>query len=38
MKFRYSVDESFDIGWDSGSPVSEEYSWRTSHGGNIEKI
>src|SRR5262249_14355216 len=25
MKFRYSLDESFDIGCDSASPVSEEY-------------
>jgi hypothetical protein len=25
MKFRYSIDESFDIGGDSASAVSEEY-------------
>jgi hypothetical protein len=39
MKFRYSLDESFDIGFDSASPVSEEYKARTQFtGGNIEKV
>jgi hypothetical protein len=39
MKFRYSLDESFDIGWDTASPVSEEYKVRAQFtGGNIEKV
>jgi hypothetical protein len=39
MKFRYSADESFDIGWDSASPVSEEYKAHAQFtGGNIEKV
>jgi hypothetical protein len=39
MKFRYSVDESFDIGCDSASPVSEEYKAHAqSTVGNIEKV
>lgn len=25
MKFRYTLDESFDIGRDTASPASEEY-------------
>ena len=29
-KFCYSFDEGFDIGRDSGSPVSEEYKARTN--------
>jgi hypothetical protein len=39
MKFRYSLDESFDIGRDSASPVSEEYKAGAQFtGGNIEKV
>jgi arylsulfatase len=39
MKFLYSVDESFDIGCDSASPVSEEYKARAHFtGGIIEKV
>jgi len=39
MKFRYSVDESFDIGRDSASPVSEEYKTGAQFTGeNIEKV
>ena len=37
--FRYSADESFDIGRDSASPVSEEYKAGAQFtGGNIEKV
>jgi hypothetical protein len=39
MKFRYSLDESFEIERDSGSPVSDEYKAGAQFtGGNIEKI
>ena len=38
-KFCYSFDEGFDIGRDSGSPVSEEYKAGTQFtGGNIERV
>ena len=38
-KFDYSFDEGFDIGRDSGSPVSEEYKAGTQFtGGNIERV
>lgn len=38
MKFRYSLDESFDIGLDSASAVSEEYKSRAEFTGRIEKV
>jgi hypothetical protein len=38
-KFRYSLDESFDIGRDSASPVSEEYEAGAQFsGGVIERV
>ena len=38
-KFCYSFDEGFDIGRDSGSPVSEEYKAGAQFtGGNIERV
>jgi hypothetical protein len=38
-KFRYSLDESFDIGRDSASPVSEEYKAGAQFsGGVIERV
>jgi hypothetical protein len=38
-KFRYSLDESFDIGRDSASPVSEEYKASAQFsGGIIERV
>ena len=38
-RFRYSLDESFDIGRDSASPVSEEYKAGARFtGGNIERV
>lgn len=38
-KFCYSFDEGFDIGRDSGSPVSEEYKAGSLFtGGNIERV
>jgi arylsulfatase len=38
-KFCYSFDEGFDIGRDSGSPVSEEYkAGALFTGGNIERV
>jgi hypothetical protein len=38
-KFRYSLDESFDIGRDSASPVSEEYKAGAQFtGGIIERV
>lgn len=38
-KFRYSLDESFDIGRDSASPVSEEYEAGAQfRGGIIERV
>ena len=38
-RHRYSLDEGFDVGRDSGSPVSEEYKAGTQFtGGNIEKV
>src|SRR5215467_3725912 len=39
IKARYSLDEGFDIGRDSGSPVTEEYKPGMQFtGGNIEKV
>jgi arylsulfatase A-like enzyme len=38
VKFRYSLDESFDIGLDSASAVSEEYKSRAEFTGRIEKV
>jgi len=39
LKLRYSFGESFDIGRDSASPVSEEYKAGAQFtGGNIEKV
>jgi hypothetical protein len=38
-KFHYSLDESFDIGRDSASPVSEEYKAGAQFaGGTIERV
>ena len=38
-KFRYSLDEGFDIGRDSASPVSEEYKAGAQFtGGIIERV
>jgi arylsulfatase len=38
-KFRYSLDESFDIGGDSASPVTQEYKAGAQFtGGHIEKV
>jgi len=39
IKYRYSLDESFDIGRDSASPVSEEYKGGAQFtGGTIDKV
>jgi len=39
VKFRYSADESFDIGRDSASPVTDEYKAGSEFtGGNIERV
>ena len=39
VKFRYSADESFDIGRDSASPVTDEYKAGAEFtGGNIERV
>ncbi|MGC2574657.1 MAG: hypothetical protein WA364_24350, partial [Candidatus Nitrosopolaris sp.] len=39
IKFRYSADESFDIGRDSAPPISEEYKPGVQFtGGNIERV
>jgi len=39
VKFRYSADECFDIGRDTGSPVTDEYKAGAQFtGGNIEKV
>lgn len=39
VKFRYSADESFDVGHDTGSPVTDEYKAGAQFtGGNIEKV
>jgi hypothetical protein len=39
IKARYPLDEGFDVGRDSGSPVSEEYKAGAQFtGGNIEKV
>ncbi len=35
---RYSADETFDIGEDSGSPVSEDYASPNRFTGTIKKI
>jgi arylsulfatase len=34
----YSLDETFDIGWDKGSPVSEEYGAIAKFTGRIVKV
>jgi len=38
IKFVYSLDESFDIGRDTGSPVTEEYKADTQFSGTINKV
>jgi arylsulfatase A-like enzyme len=35
---KYSADETFDIGEDSGSPASDEYASPNRFGGTIEKV
>jgi arylsulfatase len=35
---KYSADETFDIGEDSGSPVSDEYAAPNRFRGTIEKV
>ena len=34
----YTLDETFDIGWDKGSPVSEEYGPIAKFTGKIVKV
>ena len=34
----YSMDETFDIGWDKGSPVSEEYGPIAKFTGKIVRV
>ena len=34
----YSIDETFDIGWDKGSPVSEDYGPVARFTGRIIKV
>jgi arylsulfatase A-like enzyme len=38
LGYRYSADESFDIGWDAGSPVTREYKADAKFTGKIEKV
>lgn len=38
IKFVYSLDESFDIGRDTGSPVTEEYKADAQFSGTINKV
>jgi hypothetical protein len=38
VKFIYSLDESFDIGRDTGSPVTEEYKAGPQFTGTIKKV
>lgn len=34
----YSMDETFDIGWDKGAPVSEDYGPNTKFTGTIIRV
>jgi hypothetical protein len=38
VRFRYSLDESFDIGRDAGSPVTDEYKAGAQFTGKIMKV
>ena len=38
MPFRMSVDETFDVGEDTGTPVSLDYDVPFKFSGQIEKI
>jgi arylsulfatase len=35
---RYSADETFDIGVDTGSPVSDDYKSRNPYTGTLRKV
>lgn len=34
----YSMDETFDIGWDKGAPVSEDYGPNSRFTGTIVRV
>jgi hypothetical protein len=38
MPVRFSLDETFDIGEDTGTPVSEDYDAPFKFTGQIEKV
>jgi hypothetical protein len=38
VPFRYSADETFDVGCDAGSPVSEEYGPNARFTGTVHKV
>jgi arylsulfatase len=38
IRFRYSLDESFYIGRDAGSPVTDEYKAGAQFTGKIRKV
>ena len=38
IKFVFSLDESFDIGRDTGTPVTEEYKADAQFSGTIKKV
>jgi len=38
VPFRFSIDETFDVGEDAGTPVSEDYDVPFKFTGQIEKV
>jgi len=38
MMVSYSISETFDVGTDTGSPVSKEYNRDNEFSGNLEKV
>jgi arylsulfatase len=38
VAYRFSLDESFDVGVDSGTPVIDDYKMPFSYGGKIESV
>ena len=38
VRARFSADETFDVGMDTGSPVSDDYASPNRFGGTLKKI
>ena len=38
VRFRFSLDETFDVGEDTGTPVVEDYAMPFAFGGTLENV